>query len=113
MDQLSRQAREVAWVSGACMVIRRPDLEAVGVLDERFFMYTEDVDLCMPVREARAQGRCTSPAPRCCTTAADRRRAIPRRSGCASESHVAYYEKHLPRWAPLLRLYLQGHRQGA
>jgi len=30
VDRLSRQSREVAWVSGACMVIRRPDLEAVG-----------------------------------------------------------------------------------
>ena len=51
MDKLSRSAREVAWVSGACMVIRRPDLEAVGLLDERYFMYNEDVDLCLAMQK--------------------------------------------------------------
>jgi len=43
----------VDWVSGACMVIRRDTLRDVGPLDERFFMYFEDADLC---RRARAAG---------------------------------------------------------
>jgi N-acetylglucosaminyl-diphospho-decaprenol L-rhamnosyltransferase len=42
----------VDWVSGACMVVRRRALEEVGPLDERFFMYFEDADLCRRVREA-------------------------------------------------------------
>ena len=42
----------VDWVAGACMVIRRRTLEEVGPLDERFFMYFEDADLCRRVREA-------------------------------------------------------------
>src|SRR5918994_2754867 len=42
----------VDWVSGACMVVRRRALEQVGPLDERFFMYFEDADLCRRVREA-------------------------------------------------------------
>ncbi len=37
---------EVDWVSGACMFVRRDAIEAVGELDERFFMYWEDVDWC-------------------------------------------------------------------
>jgi N-acetylglucosaminyl-diphospho-decaprenol L-rhamnosyltransferase len=40
------------WVSGACMVVRRRALEEAGPLDERFFMYFEDADLCRRVREA-------------------------------------------------------------
>jgi N-acetylglucosaminyl-diphospho-decaprenol L-rhamnosyltransferase len=43
----------VDWVSGACMVIRRDTLREIGPLDERFFMYFEDADLC---RRARAAG---------------------------------------------------------
>ncbi len=43
----------VDWVSGACMVIRRETLREIGTLDERFFMYFEDADLC---RRARAAG---------------------------------------------------------
>jgi N-acetylglucosaminyl-diphospho-decaprenol L-rhamnosyltransferase len=44
---------QVDWVSGACMAIRRAVLRDVGPLDERFFMYFEDADLC---RRARAAG---------------------------------------------------------
>ncbi len=42
----------VDWVSGACMVVRRGILDSVGPMDERFFMYFEDADLCRRVREA-------------------------------------------------------------
>lgn len=48
----SDRAIAVDWVSGACMVIRRGALEGVGYLDERFFMYFEDADLCRRLREA-------------------------------------------------------------
>jgi GT2 family glycosyltransferase len=36
----------VGWVSGACMMIRKRALQKVGTLDEGFFMYWEDADLC-------------------------------------------------------------------
>lgn len=42
---------EVDWVSGACMVIRRQAVQQVGMLDERFFMYWEDVDWCKRMRD--------------------------------------------------------------
>lgn len=37
---------EVDWVSGSCMLIRRISLKDTGYLDENYFMYAEDVDIC-------------------------------------------------------------------
>ena len=36
----------VDWISGACMVVRKKAIDDVGFMDERFFMYWEDVDWC-------------------------------------------------------------------
>ncbi|MBW3624944.1 MAG: glycosyltransferase [Armatimonadetes bacterium] len=41
-----RSPREVDWVSGAAMLLRRECLDGIGLLDEAFFMYCEDVDIC-------------------------------------------------------------------
>ena len=106
MDKLSRVAREVAWVSGACMVIRRPDLEAVGLLDERYFMYNEDVDLCLAMQQRgrRVLYIASAEVLHYRGRSAARNPDMERRR---QQSHVAYYEKHLPMWTPLLRIYLK------
>ena len=39
-------------ISGALMPIRRSVLEDVGLLDERYFLHVEDLDLCMRVARA-------------------------------------------------------------
>jgi GT2 family glycosyltransferase len=39
-------------VSGCCFLVRRSVLESIGVLDERFFMYAEETDLCYRARQA-------------------------------------------------------------
>ena len=38
--------RDVDWVSGSAMLLRREMLDKIGLLDERFFMYCEDIDIC-------------------------------------------------------------------
>jgi len=43
---------EVDWVSGAAMMVRREIFRQVGLLDERFFMYVEDIEFCRRVRAA-------------------------------------------------------------
>jgi GT2 family glycosyltransferase len=44
--------REMAFVIGAAMIVRREVLERVGPLDAGFFMYYEDIDLCKRARDA-------------------------------------------------------------
>lgn len=46
-------AIEVAWVTGALLLVRREMIERLGYFDERFFLFFEDADLC---RRARAAG---------------------------------------------------------
>jgi N-acetylglucosaminyl-diphospho-decaprenol L-rhamnosyltransferase len=41
---------EPDWISGACLLVRRTLLEELDGLDESFFMYGEDKDLCRRVR---------------------------------------------------------------
>ena len=85
----------------------RRSAEAVGLLDEQFFLYTEDIDFCAAMRRrgrrilftpraeiihARGEAGATAPA---ATHRAYRR------------SHLAFYAKHHPRWVPFLRVYLR------
>ncbi|HET9728591.1 MAG TPA: glycosyltransferase family 2 protein [Acidimicrobiia bacterium] len=44
-------AFQPGWVSSACMLVRRSSVEAIGLMDEQFFAYMDDVDLCARVRE--------------------------------------------------------------
>ncbi len=44
--------REVDYVAGACMMVRRAAITEVGLMDERFFMYSEEADWCYRLRRA-------------------------------------------------------------
>ena len=71
----SRPRNRTDYVVGACMLARREAIDAVGGLDERYFMYSEEPDWCWrmseagwetwytptpssPILAARAPGRC-------------------------------------------------------
>jgi N-acetylglucosaminyl-diphospho-decaprenol L-rhamnosyltransferase len=47
-----RTEREVDWVSGSSVLLRRAALDDVGLFDEAYFMYVEDMDLCTRMRKA-------------------------------------------------------------
>ncbi len=44
--------REVDWLSGACLMVRRAAIDRIGPMDEAFFMFNEDVDWCRRLKMA-------------------------------------------------------------
>jgi len=48
----TNQPQEVDILAGACLLLRREVLEQVGSLDESYFMYAEEIDLCHRVQRA-------------------------------------------------------------
>ncbi len=98
---------EPDWVSGACLLVCRGDADAAGLLDERYFLYAEDVDFCAAIRSrgrrilfspvaevVHLRGRSVAQAPR----TSERLYRL---------SQLAFYAKHHPRWVPWLRAYLR------
>lgn len=96
----------VDWVSGACLLVHRADAERAGLLDERFFLYTEDVDFCHAVRKLGRKVLFT-PVSTITHLRGRSRASQPEASRRAyRQSHLAFYQKHYPWYVPLLRLYL-------
>ena len=105
VERATRRRGHPDWVSGACLLVWRADAEAAGLLDERYFLYAEDVDFCAALRSlgkrllfypdahiVHLRGRSGRQRPAATLRAYHR-------------SHLLFYEKHHPRWAPLLRWY--------
>lgn len=47
-----KHEKEVGWVSGTFMFLRREVLDSIGFFNEKYFMYFEDVDLCLRANRA-------------------------------------------------------------
>jgi N-acetylglucosaminyl-diphospho-decaprenol L-rhamnosyltransferase len=106
VERETHREHVVDWVTGACLLVRRRDAEGVGLLDERFFLYTEDVDFCASIR-ARGGTVLFTPAAEITHLRGRSRAANPGAANRAYiQSHLAFYEKHHRFWAPVLRAYL-------
>ena len=107
VDRRTRREQYVDWVSGACLLVRRPAAEAVGGLDERFFLYTEDVDFCASVRANGGKVLFTPAAEIVHLRGRSRATVAPASNAAYRRSHLAFYEKHHPHMVPLLKAYLR------
>jgi GT2 family glycosyltransferase len=102
---------DVDWITGAAMLCRREALEAVrtneGPFDERFFMYSEELDLC---RRLKLGGWRIVYVPEAVVIhyeAKSSEQASAARHIHFNTSKVAYYDKWFPRpWPQLLRGFL-------
>lgn len=49
---VSEEICQTDWVAGASMIVRREVFESVGLLDEKYFMYFEEVDFCLKANKS-------------------------------------------------------------
>jgi GT2 family glycosyltransferase len=106
ISRLVSRERAVDWVTGACLLVRRDAAVAAGFFDERYFMYEEDVDFCAALR-ARGGRVLFTPA----AEVVHLRGRSTSGPGHYDRSHLAFYQKHAPRWVPLLRLWQKRPRR--
>jgi N-acetylglucosaminyl-diphospho-decaprenol L-rhamnosyltransferase len=99
LEEYERQGSP-EWVSGACMLVRRRALEELGGLDESFFLYCEDTDLCRRLWDAGHEVRFEPTA----TAVHEGGASAPRPSliPVLVSSRVRYASKHRGRLAALL-----------
>ena len=93
--------REVDWVSGACLLVRREAIDHVGGMDEAFFMFNEDVDWC---RRMKLAGWTVSYVPDAVCVhhvGASRRRTAARVILERHRGMIHYFHKHHPIAPPL------------
>jgi GT2 family glycosyltransferase len=102
-DWQTPDVQEVDWVSGACLVARRQAIEQVGGLDEAMFLYFEDNDWCLRMRQA---GWKVAYNPRVCVTHIGAQSAMqnPDAPGAYYRSLERFYAKH---YGTLARLVLR------
>ncbi|HUP25276.1 MAG TPA: glycosyltransferase family 2 protein [Thermoanaerobaculia bacterium] len=93
------------WYTAACLLVRRTAFEAVEGFDEGFFLYFEDVDLCVRLRQAGWE-LALEPEALAYHVGSSGRRTRPRRERERHErveleyrrGQLRYYRKHRPRW---------------
>jgi len=88
--------RDVDWVSGACMCVRREAISAVGPLDEGYFMFNEDVDWCRRMNQAGWRVRYVPEAVVVHHIGASRTHVAPRVILERHRGMLRYFRKHHP-----------------
>jgi len=111
LEQKTHTAHYPDWVSGACMLVRRQNGDAVNWLDERYFLYTEDVDFCAALRAA-GHKIMFAPNAEMIHIGGQSGLGNPVKTGhLYRKSHLAFYAKHLPKWHAPLRWLLRLRNQ--
>lgn len=92
------QQREVDQLMGAALLLRRTALEQVGLLDERFFVYFEEVDLCLRLHQAGWKVFFVPTAQVVHRGGQSARQVLREATLYRYRSMCAFYRKHYPAW---------------
>jgi N-acetylglucosaminyl-diphospho-decaprenol L-rhamnosyltransferase len=92
------QLREVDQLMGAALLLRRAALEQVGPFDERFFMYFEEVDLCLRLHDAGWKVLFVPDAQVVHLGGQSARQVLTEATLYRYRSLGAFYRKHYPTW---------------
>jgi N-acetylglucosaminyl-diphospho-decaprenol L-rhamnosyltransferase len=107
LDAGDEQTQEVDWVVGACLLMRRATLDEVGPLDERFFMYSEEMDWCYRAKELGWWVIYLPQAKVVHHEGKSSEQVLPVRHVHFQRSKVLFFKKHHGRYrGEILRLYL-------
>jgi GT2 family glycosyltransferase len=88
------QSHQVEHLLGACLLVRRAAAEQVGLMDEQFYMYFEETDLCFRMRRAGWQNWYTPDATVVHVGAHSTSREPERMSAEFYRSQARFYRKH-------------------
>src|SRR6266568_3633865 len=107
LDRSDDEPQDVDWLAGACLCVRAAAADQVGVFDERFFMYSEELDWCRRFRKAGWRISYVPSAEVVHLEGASSRLDLAARDRLFQASKLAYAAKwHGPVAAGLLRAYL-------
>lgn len=107
LDYPDDQPAPVDWVVGAALMVRREVVEQVGLFDETFFMYFEELDWQRRIKEAGWSIWYWPEARVVHHEGASSRQVVARRQILFATSKVEYYRKwYGPRVAACLRVWL-------
>jgi hypothetical protein len=106
LDQpIATEPCDVDWLLGACLLVRRAAIDEVGLLDEGYHLYVEDIDWCYRMRR-NGWRVCWVPQAQIVHAhqAASDRRLLSWHSWIHLRSMLRYYRKHLAPWPLKLRV---------
>ncbi len=110
IDRLMRAVSGPGWYTAACVLIRRSAFDDVGGFDPSFFLYFEDADLCVRIREAGWNLDCELEA------VAVHAGGGGKLGGAVADeyrrSQLYYYRKHRPQWELAVLKFILGRRYG-
>lgn len=108
LERYYRRPRDTRSLTAACLLVRRQAWAEIGGLDERFFLYAEDVDLCRRLTAAKWKLRYTPAAVVEHQRGASGNLARGTTALHYRRSQLAFYDKHRTRLSrTILRMYLR------